>query len=231
MRQFLFKLDQDILRKNTQRFSNLTNQLGFIKMGLNNRPSFKLSKPQFNKKLLYGVLALVIAIGVVYLISNNSNFSTSKATADVSTNKATVEGAKKSAQLGREFEFPIKDQKGKAVTQFKYVIENAELRDEIITKGKRATSVAGRTFLVINLKLVNDFNQSMAIKPEDYLRLSVNGNESEWLAPYLNDEPVTVQPISTKFTKLVFPINEADTTLKLRVGEIESTKTDINITF
>ena len=129
------------------------------------------------------------------------------------------------------FAFPLKDNKVEKVAEVKYMIEKAELRDEIIVQGKRATAVKGRTFLIFNLKVSNEFTQSIEINTKDYVRLSVNGNEEEWLAPDIHNDPVTVQAISTKYTRVGFPINDSDTNLIIRIGEIEGEKEKIPLEF
>ena len=67
------------------------------------------------------------------------------------------------------------------------------------------------------------------INTKDFIRLSVNNNQNEWLAPDLHNDPVEVQAISTKNTRLGFPVNESDKNLVLQVGEIEGYKQQISL--
>lgn len=143
------------------------------------------------------------------------------------TSKVEVMGAKASQEINKEFSFPLKNNKGEEVNKIKYFVESAELRDEIIVKGQRATAIKGRTFLIITLKITNEYNQPIEIDTRDYLRLSVNGNESELLAPDIHNDPVEVQAISTKYTRVGFPINDTDRALVLLVGEINADKQKI----
>lgn len=138
--------------------------------------------------------------------------------------------AKETKTLNKEIEFPIRDNKGNVVSKLKYKIETAELYDSIIVKGQRARAVQGRTFLVLNIKLINQYTQAIEIKTSDYVRLSVN-NKKEFLAPDIHNDPVSVQPISTKYTKIGFAINETDKNITLRVGEITGDKQIIKINF
>ena len=97
-------------------------------------------------------------------------------------------------------------------------------------KGQRARAVQGRNFLILNLKLTNQYTQAIEIKTSDYVRLSVN-NKNEFLAPDIHNDPVAVQPISTKYTRIGFPINDSDKNLMLRIGEIKGKKETIKLSF
>lgn len=189
--------------------------------GMRNRMSLLPKR----KSLLVLAAVILVVIGIVFFKNNSSSGSSStilgSATGD---ERVQLPGAKASQTLNKEFSFPLKDDKGKIISQLKYIIESAELRDQIVVKGQKATSVEGRTFLLLNLKLVNEYTKAIEIKTSDYIRLSVNGNEAEWLAPDMHNDPVEVQAISTKFTRIGFPINDTDKNLRIRVGEIEGQK-------
>ena len=137
----------------------------------------------------------------------------------------------KSLSLNKEFTFPLKDDQGEEVDQIKYIIEKAEIRDQIIVSGKKATSVKGRTFLIINVKIVNDFSKAIQINARDYVRLIVNNNDSEALAPDIHNDPVEVQAISTKYTRVGFPVDDNTQSLNLRVGEINGEKQVVDLSF
>ena len=146
--------------------------------------------------------------------------------------RVVIAGPRATLVLNKEFQFPLKDQTGKEVTKIKYTIEQAELRNEIIVKGKRAVAVQGRTFLILNLKVVNDFNQPIEMNVRDYIRLSLNGNKAELLAPEIHNDPVTIQAISTKITRVGFPIYDTDSNIALLVGEISAAqKEELPLTF
>jgi hypothetical protein len=179
------------------------------------------------RKSLMFVALVILILAIVYFVKGNafkSGSNNSSVLGSSGNDRVQLPDAKASQTLNKEFSFPLKDEKGKEISQLKYTIEAAELRDQIIVKGQKATSVEGRTFLILNLKLVNEYTKPIDIKTGDYLRLSVNGNEGEWLAPDMNNDPVSVQAISTKYTRVGFPINDTDKNLQLRVGEIEGEK-------
>lgn len=175
----------------------------------------------------YAALAAVLIIIVILFIKFDP-FSNSKPQAS-SSNKTVIKDALATQPLNREFKFPLKDDNGETVGEIKYIIENAELRDEIVVQGRKASAVAGRTFLIFNLKVVNDSNKTISMNTKDYIRLFVNGNEQEPLSPSIHNDPVVVDAISVKPTRVGFAINESDKQLKIKVGEIKGEKTTIDL--
>jgi hypothetical protein len=191
--------------------------------GVTTKSSFGRKSPK-GKKILYIALSIVSIILVILivrgLVGNGSTSSDTK-----------VSNANDITSINKEFSFPLRNENGEEVSSFKYLIENAELRDEIIVKGQKATAIKGRDFLILTLKLQNDLDDSIEVSTKDYLRLSVNGNEDEWLAPDIHNDPVEVQAISVKNTRLGFPVNENDKNLVIQVGEINGDKEKIEINF
>lgn len=191
----------------------------------NAAPSSKRMKRFFKKSpfipfLLVGIVVLIVAgIAVKNLTANNKS-SQGVLSSDTRTN---VDKAVAVDQLNKTFNFPLKDATGKVVSQLSYEIQNAELRNTIIVKGQQATAVKGRTFLILNIKITNSFDKSVQLNTKDYIRLIVNGS-TEKLAADIHNDPVDVQAISTKYTRLGFPINDNEKDLTLQVGEISGKK-------
>lgn len=182
-----------------------------------------------NKFFAVMFIALII-IGVIYFIS--ILFAEVNKTINLNrsdSNSVAIPPSIASQPVNKEFPVPVKDDKGEEISKLKFVIENAELRDQIVVKGQKASAVSGRDFLVINLKITNDFDKTVQISTRDYLRLSVNGNDKELLAPEIHNDPVEIQAQSTKYTRVAFAINESDKKLKLRIGEIGKNKTIIDL--
>lgn len=171
------------------------------------------------------IFLTVIAVGVVAIARNVIRRTSQKDDARI-----TIMSAKATQAINREYAFPLLDGKGKVVTTIKYTIELAELRDEIVVKGQRASAVKGRTFLIIPIKISNEYNQSIDMQSKDYIRLTLNGKDAEQLAPDIHNDPVTVQALSTKSTRVGFPINDSDTKLILHVGELNGVKEAIELT-
>lgn len=179
--------------------------------------------PDRKKKLLriYGAIAIVLILGGTFFLGRiSSGKSTTQSFADSRPQGPNIQSTQ---TINKDFSFPLLDEKGVKVSTIKYKITTADLEDSIIVNGQRATAVKGRTFLVINLEITNNHTQGIQINSKDYIRLQVNG-QGDWIAADIHNDPVAVQAISTKITRLGFPINDTDKNLTLQVGEITGTK-------
>lgn len=187
----------------------------------------KLSNLDYKKlgKIVGVILVVVLVIWVIGSVVGNSD------SGDPGYSRVQVQGAKATLDLGKEFSFPILEASGEEVGRITFNVESAELKDEIIIKGQRATAVEGRTFLVINLKLKNDFEQPIEMDTRDYIRLKVNGNGDDLLAPDIHNDPVEVQAISSKQTRVGFPIDDNNESMILVVGEIGGDKEEVLLEF
>jgi hypothetical protein len=185
---------------------------------------------RFFKRSPYVVLALaVIVVGVIaFFVVKGVIDNSGSVVAAVDDSRVDLKKPLASQTLNKEFKFPLKDAKGKEVSQLSLMIQNAELRDEIIVKGQRATSIKGRVFLIVNLKITNSYTQSIQVNSRDYLRFIINGS-SEKLAADIHNDPVEVQAISTKYTRLGLPINDTDKDIVLQIGEITGKKESIKL--
>jgi hypothetical protein len=178
------------------------------------------------RKLVFPlVIVILVVIGGFLLFSPKTSSSANPASGD---NRTVMQKPVATQTVNKTFSFPLLDSKGKEVSQIKYTIESAELRNEIIVKGQKATAVQGKTFLVINLRLTNDYSKSIQINVRDYIRLMVNKSE-EKLAPEIHNDPVEIQAISTKVTRVGFPINDTDKNLVLQIGEINGKKQTVTL--
>lgn len=195
--------------------------------------NIRLSRLDFSrqriKRIIIAVSVLVFIVFLAFLFKSSQNYPKNTNVLSAEDQRYQLKAAKAKAELNHEFSFPLNNEKGIEVSRIKYVLQNVELRDEIVVKGKKATAIKGRTFMIINLKIVNDFERSIEINTKDYIRLSVNGLETELLAPDIHNDPVTIQAISTKYSRVGFPINDTDTNLKLKVGEINGEKQTLDI--
>lgn len=187
---------------------------------------FILSNRKPQVIILIASAIVVIIFIAAFGLSRGKSRQTS--IAGVNNQRIEVTSAKATQSINRTFTFPLKDSKSVEVAKFKYVITDVQLQDEIIVKGQRATAIKGRTFLIINLKIINDSSLTFEINTRDYIRMSIEGNKEQFAGDIHND-PVQVQAISTKPTRLGFPINDNNKKFILYVGEIKGEKQSINI--
>lgn len=202
--------------KKKEEVSDISSQLQSRKF----RNISKFSLKKVGKYALLGLIALIVVAGGARIIGSVNTPESAR---------VEILGAKASQDINKEFLFPLTNSEGEEVSNLKYVIQAVELRDEIVVKGQRATAIEGRTFLILTLKITNEHSQAIEMTTRDYIRLSVNGNEDEWLAPDIHNDPVEIQAISTKNTRVGFPLNDADNNLVLRVGEINGEKEKISL--
>lgn len=182
------------------------------------------------KKLLMVVVPLILVVILVTVVvqalkprQNGTNTS-----AVLASNKIYT---KSSQPINKEFTFDLKDEAGKSVGKFSFIVQKAELTNEIIWKGERGKAVEGREFLLVYLKIVNNNKDGFNLQTRNYVRLFVNGNKEEKLAPELHNDPVEVQAISTKYTRVGFTINTDDRDPVLVVGDIDGKKQEIPLQF
>jgi len=141
----------------------------------------------------------------------------------------SVVPAQNTIELNREFTFPIRGEEGVEIgKEIKYTIERVELADQIVVKGTRATALDGRTFLLLYIKLTNNEDVGIEIDTRDYVRITIDDSE-ENLAADIHNDPVEVQPLSTKFTRIGFPVNDTVKKIKLIIGEIKGDKQEVQI--
>ena len=196
-----------------------SNALDFGRTAVHTR--FRTVRTMFKNPFLipFGAVMVIVLIAI-FIALRNLDTSSSTGSTD---GKIRIQDAKATQVLNKQFTFPLKDTAGKEVSRLRFVVENVEIKDGIIVKGKRATSVAGRTFLIVNVKITNDYTKSIEINVRDYTRL-IAGKSNERLAPDIHNDPVEVQALSTKYTRVGFPIDEKEKILTLQVGEITGKK-------
>jgi len=176
-----------------------------------------------NKKIVLLIVA-VIAVILIFNLFRNKNPET-QIFKRLDDQRIQAPEAKARQDINQSFIFSIGNSK------ILYTIENAELQDQIIIKGQIAKSVKSKTFLVLNLKIRNDSKEVIEVNTRDYVRLTTNDNKNDKIALEIHNDPVLVQPISTKSTRLGIPIKDTDKNLSLYVGEIAGKKKIISINF
>lgn len=185
-------------------------------------------KRLIKKPLFILIIGLVIIIPAVFYFWPKQSSTPALPITTINDNRVAIDKPKATQTLNKTYTFPLRDQSGKEVSKITFELQEAEIRDEIVIKGERATAVKGRTFFILNLKITNNYEKAVQINARDYVRLIVD-NADEKLAPDIHNDPVEVQAISTKYTRLGFPIDDTFKSLKLQVGEIEGKKDTINV--
>lgn len=193
---------------------------------------FKKIQRYFKKSPFIPVIIIAVVIIIIIVVSISNSHTSSANTqqpAAASAQQATVAKPVATETLNKTFQFPLKDATGKTVSNINYEIQSAEFDNQIIIKGQMATAVAGKTFLVLNLKINNTYDKAVQLNTRDYVRLIVNGNKNEKLAADIHNDPVDVEAISTKFTRLGFPVSSNAKTLTLEVGQIDGSKQTVKL--
>lgn len=167
-------------------------------------------------------------MSLVFVILLLSAFSVGRILAPKTSDRITAPTPIATQMLNRTYKFPLKDAKGKTVSNITYLLQSADIQDSFIYQGKVATAVKGRTFLIFDLKITNPYSKTIEINAKDYVRVKMN-DSSELLAPEIHNDPVQIQANSTKYTRIGLPINDTDKNLVLLVGELEGKKDSINL--
>lgn len=196
-------------------FSNLKNKFKFDKKNL-----------KFILPVVIGVIVLGGIISVVRSLPNAESRPVDDAALASPDAVATL-------NLNREFNFPLLDESGEEAGTFQYVVESAALQKQIVVQGQRASAIEGRIFLILNLKLTNSEEQTIQLNTRDYLRLITASKPEEQFAPDIHNDPVEVQAVSTKYTRVGIAIDEEDARklIQLKVGEIGGEKQTIDLKF
>ncbi len=180
---------------------------------------------EFIKKNTTKIIIVLVITALVFALFKLINRGSSSA------NSQELKKPSATSEVNKEMSFPLRNEEKEEIGKFKYTLTSAEKREEILVQGQKAKAISGRKFLILNLKIVNEFNQSIELNTRDFVRLSVNGNKDEWLAPDIHNDPVEVQAMSTKNTRIGFPISDDDKDFVIRMGEINGEKQEFNLEF
>lgn len=180
-----------------------------------------LEMSQLNNTILLSVavVAIIVFSVLTFLLSSHSQ--------PISPVASTFS---KVYTLNKDFTFPITDDKGTVLTTFQYAVVSLQRQNSIILQGQPAEAVADKTFLIVTVKITNPSQQSMQINSKDFVRFRLD-NTKEWLAPEIYNDPLTVQAISTKYTRLGITIPQTVKKVTLQVGTISGNKASIPVNF
>jgi hypothetical protein len=165
------------------------------------------------------LLFIIISSILTYLVTRRSLIQTSAVQASDPRTNLSMPLAQET--LNKKYVFPLTDGNGNTVTNFDYSIIDAQLRNEIVVNGKPATAIKGKSFLILNINLKNDYKQPINVNAKDYIRLAINGDMNTLYAADIHNDPVNVQAISTKPTRIGFVIDDTTKKLSLSIGQIK----------
>ena len=108
-------------------------------------------------------------------------------------------------------------------------INGADIDNSLLIQGKRARTREGKTFLIINMEVENEFQVPLYIFPVDLLRLV--REDGKKIAPSVHQGTVEIRPISTKKSNVGFVIDPDEKNFKLEIGELSGEKQLLEISF
>ena len=114
-------------------------------------------------------------------------------------------------------------------TDLLVTLTNTTINNTLLIQGKRASTREGKTFLIINMEVENQFKVPLYIFPIDLLRLV--REDGKRIAPSVHQGTVEVRPVSTKKSNVGFVIDPNEKDFKIEVGEVSRDKQVIEISF
>ncbi|MBI2443525.1 MAG: hypothetical protein HYV40_06520 [Candidatus Levybacteria bacterium] len=198
-----------------------------IQPGISSKMTMQQFKKNVKKNYIVFIPIILVAIVILFTISSFLGRTSKSSVQGARDQRVSINKPLAVEELHKAYSFKVTDVFGKE-QKVKYEIQNAELRDQIVLRGQPVVAVKGREFVIINLKIVNDATVNLGINTREYLRLIVDGS-SDKLAPEIHNDPVQVQAISTKLTRVGFAIDDTASKLVLQVGEISGKKEKIEL--
>lgn len=184
------------------------------------------SKTKKNTLLKIGGIILIL---VVLLLVVRSVISSRNQQRAMSTQKSNVAATPLATQqVGKSIQIKL-NKNAKDSPTITYELQDAQLLKEIVVKGQTAQAAPGRAFFIIDLKITNGTKQGIQLNTRDYVRLATTAKPDEWVAPDIHNDPVEVQAISTKLTRIGFPVDDTTKNVKLQIGEIDGEKTYVDV--
>ena len=114
-------------------------------------------------------------------------------------------------------------------TDLLVTLTNTTINNTLLIQGKRASTREGKTFLIINMEVENQFKVPLYIFPIDLLRLV--REDGKRIAPSVHQGTVEVRPVSTKKSNVGFVIDPNEKDFNIEVGEVNRDKQVIEISF
>ena len=129
-------------------------------------------------------------------------------------------------EMNQEFLISLREVK-EAV---KYEVVSAELLEEINLRGQKVRAADNRIFLIFNIKITNPNTTGVQINSRDYVRIS-SFLTDDWIAPDIHNDPIEVQALSAKYTRIGFAVDNTTNSFRVKTGEIKGEKVDFELVF
>lgn len=175
---------------------------------------------KYRKLLVIAIFLIVLVIGGVLVFKPRNKTPQTKALSSGSTVKS-----KATAKIDRSFEFDALNAKNNKKT-IKFLLVNAEIKDEIQVKGKSRKSAVNKDYLLIRIELDNSSTEKLAFISSDFLRLEKNG---KLYAPDFHNGRVISEPLSVKNDVVAFVVDAGTKKVSFLVGDLSGEKEKIEI--
>jgi len=108
-------------------------------------------------------------------------------------------------------------------------LTNADIDSTLLVQGQRANAREGKTFLIVNMEVENQFEVPLYIFPVDLMRLV--REDGKKIAPSVHQGTVELRPVSLKKSNVGFVIDPDEKEFQIEVGDVSSEKQILEISF
>ncbi len=182
-----------------------------------------------NKRFVFLIITfLIIASGSYFAFIKEDKAQGS------SNPKSIATSPEKKVDLNREFEFDIQviNDQGNFLTtkeKIKFILTDAELKDEIKLKGEPKKANDGQQYLILRIELQNNSSSRLAIISNKYIRLT--DPDGKKYSPDFHNAMIAIDPLSVRRDLVAYIVNTSTKTFNFQVGELDGDKQSIEIAF
>ena len=178
-----------------------------------NRLPSQITKPK--NAIIIGLVVLAIIAAGFFLFSSRSS--------NTNENKPTV-------TIGKSYEVIARtEDKQRTTGRFEMTITSAQFADSILVQGKRARPVKGKTFLVVNMEITNPHKVGLYAFPVDLFRFV--RDDGQKFAASVHQGIVLIRAEATKKSNVAFVVFPTENKFKIEVGDVNTKKETLEITF
>ena len=191
-------------------------------------PLKNVKLPNFGAKrtiyIVLGVILLIVLAGSVFYFTKGRSKSGSQS--DTSNQIVSENGV--SAALNKKINFPIKDSSGKDTgNQLVVNFTNVERSEKILYKGRPLSPRESKDFIVVNIEIENSTKDRLTVRPADFMRLV--DTQGRQFAADIQTDPIKVEPLSIKRTRIVYIVADNLRDLKFLIGQINADRETVEV--